>query len=153
MHPILNPINLALMYMDENSSINPENLALTIPIVSTLAFFIFLSIYIWVHAKRREREAFYKNETLRRIAESPDGGAAALEFLKEEQRLKDRKRREGRKIGGLVATATGLGLMIFLFALNRADHDPDPDYLIGLILMLIGAALLAYSYWLAPKEE
>ena len=153
MHPILNPINLALMHVDENSIINPANLALTIPIVSTLAFFIFLSIYIWVHAKRREREAFYKNETLRRIAESPDGGAAALEFLKEEQRLKDRKRREGRKIGGLVATATGLGLMIFLFALNRADHDPDPDYLIGLIVMLIGAALLAYSYWLAPKEE
>ena len=153
MHPILNPINLALMYMDENSIINPENLALTIPIVSSVAFFIFLSIYTWVHAKRREKEAFYKNETLRRIAESPDGGAAALEFLKEEQRLKDRKRREGRKIGGLVATATGLGLMIFLFALNRADHDPDPDYLIGLILMLIGAALLAYSYWLAPKDD
>ena len=152
MHPILNPINLALMYMDENSSINPENLALTIPIVSTLAFFIFLSIYIWVHAKRREREAFYKNETLRRIAESPDGGAAALEFLKEEQRLKDRKRREGRKIGGLVNGTLGLVLTIFLFTIRATFPNEDWFYLVGLVPLSVGAALLAYSYWLAPKN-
>ncbi len=154
MHPILNPAHLAFVFhVDENSIINPANLALTIPIISTLAFFAFLSIYFWVHAKQREKEAFYKNETLKRIAESPDGTATVLEYLREEKLQAEKKRRERLRLGSLVTTATGLGLMIFLFALNRADHDPDPNYLLGLIILLIGAAMLAYVYWLAPKQD
>ncbi len=151
MHPILNPAHLAYIF-NENSIINPANLALTIPIVSTVAFFVFLSIYIWVHAKRREKEAFYKNETLKRIAESPDGGAAALEFLKEEQRMKDLKRREGRKVGGLVNFTVGLVLTIFLFTIRATFPNEEWFYLVGLVPLSVGAALLAYSYWLAPKD-
>ena len=154
MHPILNPAHLAFIFhVDENSIINPANLALTIPIISTLAFFAFLSIYIWVHAKRREKEAFYKNETLRRIAESPDGGAATLEFMKEEQRMKDRKCREGRKIWGLVNFSIGLVLTIFLFMIRASFPYEQWYYLFGLVPLSVGAALLAYSYWLAPKSD
>ena len=152
MHPILNPAHLAFIFhVDENSIINPANLALSIPIISTLAFFAFLSIYIWVHAKKSEKVAFIKNETLRRIAESPDGGAATLEFLKEEQRMKDRKCREGRKIWGLVNIAVGVALLIFFLAMRPAV--PSGIAAVALIPLLIGAALLAYSYWLAPKDD
>jgi hypothetical protein len=39
--------------------------------------------------------------------------------------------------------------MVFLKALMR---DEPAIYLVGLIPLLIGAALLVYSYVLAPKE-
>jgi len=40
--------------------------------------------------------------------------------------------------------------MVFIKAVDRGD--PDPAYLVGLIPLLIGVALLAYTYLLAPKE-
>jgi uncharacterized membrane protein (GlpM family) len=53
------------------------------------------------------------------------------------------------KIGGLVTTAVGIGVMALLRGL---EHD-DPVYLAGLIPLLIGVALLIYPFLLAPKEQ
>jgi hypothetical protein len=41
-------------------------------------------------------------------------------------------------------------MMIFMKAVDR--EDPGPGYLVGLIPLFIGFALLGYAYFLAPKE-
>ena len=123
--------------------------------VASIALFSFVAVAAWSDARRREREAYYKSETLKKIAEAGPGASSAIEFLREEairraEREKNaaRRQREGIKLGGLVTTAVGIALMIFLRAIER----DEPVYLVGLIPGLIGVALLAHGYLLAPKE-
>jgi Flp pilus assembly protein TadB len=128
-------------------------LALLIPIVAIICVFTFVSIASWADARRKERVAYYRSETLKKIAESGAGGQASLEYLREEERIADRRaeRRasEGRKLGGLVMTAVGVGLMLLLYGVTGRVRGV---YLVGAIPFLIGVALLVYSYLLAPKE-
>jgi len=112
-------------------------------------FVIFLPTVNWIEARRKEREAFYKSETLRRLAESSGEGAkAALEMLREESRRERIKKREGLKVGGLINIAVGVGLIIFLRVLI-GGHEENSPYLAGLIPGLIGVAMLIYVYFLA----
>ena len=131
---------------------NAASLALFIPIVSIICVFTFISIASWADARRKEREAYYKSETLKKIAESQGAGAtSALELMREEERISVRKQREGQRMGGLVAVAVGIALTSFLwFILDQADKGVA---LVGLFPMLSGVALLFYSYVLAPKEQ
>jgi len=96
--------------------------------------------------RRREREAFYRSETLKRLAEVP--GEAGLALLRENERSTMRRRREDIKLGGLVTTAVGIGLM----ALLRALVPDRAVYVTGLIPLLIGLALLLHSYVLGSKD-
>ena len=122
-----------------------------IPIVSVIFTFTFISIVVWLDARRKERQDYYKNETLKKLAEGQGGGASAIEFIREQEKINVRRRHEGQKVGGLITLAVGLGMMVFLKAVtaNAAAHQV---YLVGLIPLLIGAALLVYSFFLAPKE-
>lgn len=117
--------------------------------VSTVAVFSFIGVAVWSDARRREREAYYRHEVLKKVAESQGAGAAsALDIIREQNSIAERRRREGSKLSGLVTAALGIALLIFLRALV-----PDrPVYLCGLIPLLIGVALLAYSFVLAPKR-
>ena len=120
--------------------------------VSTVALFSFVAVVVWSAQRRREREAYYNSETVRKIAESQGaGGAAALEYVRELERNAARHRQEGQKLGGLVTVAVGLSLMIFMKFVDR--EDPEPGYLVGLIPLFIGFAILGYAYFLAPKGE
>lgn len=117
--------------------------------IGAISVFSFVAVASWSDARRREREAYYKSETLKKIAETQGaGGSTALEFLREEERNVMRRRREGTKLGGLITAAVGIGLMVFL----RAEERSEPAYLLGLVPLLVGAALLTYVYLLAPKD-
>jgi hypothetical protein len=117
--------------------------------VGAIALFSFVAVAAWADARRKEREAYYRSETLKKLAETQaTGGSSALEFLREQDRLASRRQREGQKLGGLITTAVGFGMMIFL----RAVEHEKPAYLVGLIPLLVGVALLTYAYVLAPKE-
>jgi hypothetical protein len=119
--------------------------------VASVALFSFVSVAVWSSERRREREAYYRSETLRKTADTQGtGSSSAIEFLREEEKNATRRRREGQKLGGLITVAVGIGMMAFIKAVDRGD--PDPAYLVGLIPLLIGVALLAYTYLLAPKE-
>lgn len=122
--------------------------------VGAIALFSFVAVASWSDARRKEREAYYKNETLKKIAETMQGSGAnpALELLREEDKRERQHRREGQRLGGLITTGVGIGVMVFLRALMAAEGDHEPAYLVGLIPMFVGLALLAYSYLLAPKE-
>lgn len=129
---------------------NPGSIGVFVPIVGCVMVFTFLSISVWVDGQRKEREAYYKAETLRRITEtSGEGAKAALDLLKEEEHLRRIKAREGLKIGGVVNLAVGIALAIFL----RALVHEEPVYLCGLIPGFIGAALLSYVFFLAGPVE
>jgi len=120
--------------------------------VGCIGVFSFLIVSVWVDGRKKEREAFYKSETLRRITESSGEGAkAALDLLREEERLKRIKSREGMKIGGLVCIGVGIGLTVFLLPLVGAPQGSP--YMVGLIPGLIGVALLVYVYLLASPVE
>ena len=118
-----------------------------VPAVGSLAVFSYLSVAVWSENRRKEREAFYRNDTLRKIGETQGGASAALEYVREEERNAQKRRLEGLKLGGLISMAAGIGVGVFLIAIL-----PDrPVYFLGLIPVLIGLALLLYAYVLAPK--
>jgi len=122
--------------------------AVFLPVV-IVSVFAFTSIATWSDARRREREAFYKSETLKKIAESSGaGGAAALDLIREQERIAQRRRRDDQRLGGLVTTGAGVGLLIFL----RAIVPAQSVYLVGLIPLFVGVALLAHTFLFGPKE-
>ncbi len=117
--------------------------------VGIVGFFSFLAVAIWSRERRREREAYYKSETLKKIVETQGArGSSAMEFLHESEKYARLRQREWLKLAGLVTTAVGIGMMVFIKAVDR----DDPAYLVGLIPLFIGVALLAYTYFLSPKQ-
>ena len=131
-------------------STNPTAIAaLALGMVGAIATFGFFGVASWASARRREREAFYRSEVLKKLADAgPEGSSAALEMFREQQRAAVRNRLESQKLGGLILTAVGLGLMPLLKGV--ATHESA--WLSGLIPTLVGAVLLIYAYGLAPRE-
>ena len=139
--------NLAMMMFEPSEGFG---LWMFLSIGAVALFVVFIPLTSWIESQRKEREAFYRAETMRRLSESSGEGAkAAIELLREQSRQEQMKKREGMKIGGLINLAVGVALMIFLRALVREE----PVFLCGLIPGLIGVALLTYSLLLAPKAE
>jgi Domain of unknown function (DUF6249) len=135
----------------KEEKMNPS-LGLLIPIVAIVSPFIMIIFIIWFGTRQKEREAFYRAESLRRITESSGEGAkAAIDLLKEEARLKRIKAREGLKIGGLVCVAVGVAMVIFMWAMTKTD--PGAPYLVGLIPGFVGVALLVYVFFMAGPVE
>ena len=134
----------------ENAGVLIPIIGVLIPIVGTVAMFTMIIFAIWFGTRRQEREAYYKAETLRRITESSGEGAkAAIDLMREDDKLKRIKTREGMKIGGLVCVAVGIALLIFL---RMLVHE-EPVYLCGLIPGFVGVALLVYVMVLAGPVE
>jgi len=96
----------------------------------------------------REREAFYRSETVKKIAEMGGGPAAALEYLREDQKKSALRRSRAILLGGMITAASGIALMVFLVVIIKNQEV----YLAGLIPTLVGAALIAYSFISAPGE-
>jgi hypothetical protein len=119
-----------------------------IPIVGSIALFSFLAVATWSAERRREREAYYRSEILKKLIETQGPGAtSAVEVLREEERSQLRRRREGERLGGLITISVGIGLIAFLQTIGGDVQV----HLVGLIPLLVGVALLLYSYLLAPK--
>jgi hypothetical protein len=116
--------------------------------IGAIALFSFLSVATWTGTRAAEREAYYKAETLKKIAERGGESNPALEYLREQERIRSARQLGGLKLGGLINVGIGLGLMIFLKALIPGK----PIYLVGTIELFIGMALLGYAFWFAPKS-
>ena len=178
-----------------------ENLVSAIGVVGcAAAICAYLAVKAWVNGNRREREAFYRAEAIKKVAEmrgataepvlevlrealkpqpepvsalgsqiwnprawekvrrreilaniaekKPAGPEAALEILREEERIRGHRVRQGLKLAGMITGGAGVGLCVFLHQLL-----PDiPVYLVALIPILVGAAFLAYGFVLAPGD-
>ena len=131
--------------------VRPEIMVFVFLIFASISFFTYLSIMAFVNGRRKERDAYYRNETVRRLTESQGAGAdAAIEVIREEDRLQIRRRVESVKLGGLVTVAIGLGLMVFFFFVDRDTHEIGVS--LGSVPLLVGVSLLLYAYALAPKH-
>ncbi len=120
-----------------------------VPVVGSIAVFGYLAVHEWTESRRKEREAFYRSETLRRYSDSNQPDMLAR-FLAEEKAARHEMRvqqRESLRLGGLVAMLAGIGLGAAL-----AGLEPEEKlYMFGLVPFLVGLAILIYVYLLAPK--
>jgi hypothetical protein len=128
---------------------NPVNgMWIFLSIGAVALFVVFIPTVSWIEGRRKEREAFYKAETIRRITESSaEGAKAAIEMMREQERQKVIKSRESMKISGLVCIGIGVALVIFLRVAN------NPSYMVGLIPAFIGVANLVYVFFLAAPVD
>jgi Flp pilus assembly protein TadB len=122
--------------------------------IASIALFSFLAVASWAGCRMAERETYYKNETLKKIAESTTPAAeAAIQYLRDRnksQRIHQaQEQRQGLQLGGLVTVAVGIAVMVFLHAIVHST----PVYLAGLIPVLVGVALLVYVYLFAPEQS
>lgn len=141
---------LALLHFGDIFASPAMGMWMFLSIGAVALFVVFIPTVTYMENRRKEREAFYKADTIRRLAESSGEGArAAVEMLKEEDRQSRTKKREGMKIGGLTNIGVGIALLIFL----RALIPNEPVYLCGLIPGFVGVALLTYALFLAPPLE
>ncbi len=135
-----------------DSGFAPMGMWLFLSIGAVALFAVFIPTVTWIEGRRKEREAFYKAETFRRLAEaSGEGAKAALELLREEDRLKRIKALEGMKVAGIINICVGVALVIFLRIL--LGGGPGSPALAGLIPGFIGVAFLVYVYVLAAPIE
>jgi hypothetical protein len=119
-----------------------------LPVVSVVAVFTFITVATWAENRRKERESYYREETFRKILDhGGDAGDRILGLIREEETERARRRIEGLKLGGLITTVVGVGVMIFLGMLV----DDEPIYLVGLIPLLIGLVLVIYGFFMAPR--
>jgi hypothetical protein len=71
-----------------NEFAGPESLLFVFLAVGAVALFSMISVAVWSESRRKEREAYYRNDMLKRVAESQGpGAAAALTMMQEEARL------------------------------------------------------------------
>ena len=107
-------------------------------------------LIVWMDQRRREKEYFHRSELLRKIAESQgDAAQKVLEMIRQQDYEAKIRRQEGLKLGGLILAAVGIGLIVLLAMLER----DEPAWTVGLIPLLIGAALIAYVHFMAPKPS
>ncbi len=111
---------------------------------ATLAF---ITLVVWLGERRKEREAHYRSEAVKKVAES--GNSAVLEYLRETERVEAARGRIKARLAGLIAAAVGAALLIFL-------HELGPEtkvYLVGLVPLFVGVVLLVFSeLMMKPKE-
>ena len=141
--------HLALSFVESDNIFGSFGLWAFLSVGAVALFGIFLPVNIWLESRRKEREAFYKAETLRRVSEaSGDAGKASIDFLREQNRIAQMKTIEGLKIGGLIMTAIGIGVVVLLWVLAGPTIS-----VCGLIPLLMGLAMLAYVYFLAAPVQ
>jgi hypothetical protein len=124
-----------------------------------------VAVFGWFDHKKKERETHYRSETVRKITEAGDA-AAALQFLRELERSDALRSRGRTRLAGLVTIAAGVGLMIFLRNFVgfmpvslpggepvAAIPAPMPIYLVGLIPVFVGVALLVYTEFMMKPPK
>lgn len=121
---------------------------LLLPIVAVVAVFTFVTVATWAENRRKERESYYREETYRKIVEhGGDSGERILRLIRDEETARARQRIEGLRLGGLITTVVGVGIMIFLGLLIEDEYV----YMVGLIPLLIGLVLAFYGFFMAPR--
>jgi hypothetical protein len=129
---------------------NPGAMVFVFLAVGAVALFSMVSVAVWSSARQKERESYYKNDMLKKLADAQGPGAnSALQLMREEERIMTARARWGLQIGGLVTAAVGLALVIFLGVLPT----PKGVNLCGLIPLLIGVALYGGSYLVKTTPE
>lgn len=138
-----------LMFDADLNHIDPAFAVFFFLSIGAIALFTFLSVATFSGTRQAEREAYYKAEMMKKIAEVGGSSNPALDYLREQERIAAAKRLGGYKLAGLINIGVGLGVMALLGGLVREV----PVYLCGAIPVLVGVALLAHAMLFAPERE
>jgi hypothetical protein len=117
--------------------------------VGALALFSFLAIVIWAACRVKERTHFYRAEMVKKIAESESGAAAALEYLREQDRVTYRRELQSISVGGLITALVGIAVLIFLHSFLAGSSL----YLSGLFPLLVGMVLFVAPFFTGLREH
>jgi len=121
----------------------------TVAALIPIAGIAMVVLIVWFGERRKEKESLHRTELLRKIAESQgDASQRVLEMVRQQEYQARVRRREGLILGGLITAAVGIGVMVVLAMLER----DEPAWIIGVVPLLIGAALFAYVLY-APKPS
>ena len=86
------------------------------------------------------------NDAYRKIYEPRDSGTEAVPVLAEQENRR-RQEIERYKVGGLITTAAGIGVSTFLYFVGSDSFV----WVVALIPLMVGLALLLYGFILAPR--
>jgi lipopolysaccharide export LptBFGC system permease protein LptF len=129
---------------------NVGSVALLIPIVTMVALFTFLSVAVWSEERRKEREAHYRSELMKKMLEQPGPAAdRILQMMRDEEVRSTVQKREGRRLGSLVSMAVGVGTALLFWALEPGTAL----WTVGSIPFLIGAVIFAFSIFCCRPQE
>ena len=125
----------------------PAQMFFLMIIIVVTASLSLVAVIVWLGARIKEREDYYRSETLKKIAES-GSSTTALEYLREADRITARRTRGGLRLGGLIAMSIGIGLMVFLRTLNPGSGV----YMVGILPLLVGVSLFGFSQFMMPGD-
>jgi hypothetical protein len=138
---------------------NPAIVWVLFSTVITMGGLIYSLVLSWIKSQRKEREAYYKAEAIRRIAEMPGEGAKlALEHLLGNQATNDNKATgedetqkalktvAALRLAGTINIGVGIALAIFMYSIGAKQIA-----VAGLFPGIVGIALLLNAGSFAPK--
>jgi hypothetical protein len=111
------------------------------------AFLSFVAVVMWLRSQRKERQEYYRAETMKRVAET-GAAAAAIEFAREQDRLARAGLRRGLQLAGLVTVAAGVGFGIFAAGIEQNE----PVYLLSAMPILVGLALFVFGQFMVRGD-
>ena len=113
--------------------------------LESIGLFSFLTVAAWANARRKEREAFYRSEVAKKLADL-HGPEASLTYLRLDEVNRLRRTRDSLKLAGLITLAAGAAVVAIATVLAGGRGL----WVLGLLPLLVGLALLVYVYGLAP---
>lgn len=116
--------------------------------VTGTAFFTFITFVIWLEGRRKEREAHYRDEMARKVAEAGES-SSILDYVRANAQADAEQVRLKARVAGLINLAVGVGLMILLYQLVPSAAV----YLVGLIPLFIGVVLLILSEFMMKPTD
>jgi hypothetical protein len=120
-------------------------------VLGYIALFSMWAVLGWAKQRRKEREAFYRYETEKKLIDKNNVSVEQILRLRNEDEYAGwLRRREGLKLGGLITTAIGLG---GLMSLRFFDTDELVISPFSWIPLGIGLVILFYVYVLYPKHK
>ena len=125
--------------------------------IGAASLFSFFAVAAWAGARHSERETYYHTELIKKAMESPS--TAALDYLRQRDHEAAKraalKTRSGMRLGGLIAVAAGVGLMVFLRATIAVYETGGKQnvYLLGLIPILVGSVVFIYSFFSSKDSK
>ena len=134
------------MMLIGNSLARPEILGIFAGVIGCFVLFTYLSIATYLAQRRKERETYYRFELRRKALEQGAPAEVLLEMQRQEESLRQKRRRESLRLGGLITAGTGLGFL----GIPLAQKDPE-GLGVALLPFFIGAAIYIYAQWMAPR--
>ncbi len=129
-----------------SSLARPEILGIIAGVIGVVVLFTYLSIATYLAQRRRERDTYYRFELRKKALEQGAPAEVLLEMQRQEDLLKQKRRRESLRLGGLITAGAGFGMI----GITIAEKDPETLGVVFLPLF-IGLAIFIYAQWLAPK--